>query len=259
MKHLSRRIPIVSTLLFSAALATQPRAALSQTASANAVLAQLAATFSNGKVVQQVQLSGSATWYAGSLEDSGPTTLTASIDGTSKMQIDLASTGQRVESSTGSGTNSECSWALSDGKSHAVDPGNCWRPSLWFLPTLSLQPSVLPNNLAILDLGDGVVGSSETNYRHLRAKLTFSGVGTELAGELAQRSTSDLGLDPVAFLPLVLDYSVFPDNGAQTPIQIEIRYLDYHSIDGVQIPFRIQRYLNGSLQLDIQVISAQVS
>ncbi len=58
---------------------------------------------------------------------------------------------------------------------------------------------------------------------------------------------------------MVLAYSVQPDKGPATKIAIEIRYSDYRAVNGATIPFHIQRYVNGSLQLDIQISSAQIS
>ena len=93
--------------------------------------------------------------------------------------------------------------------------------------------------------------------------LTVHVEGSNLTGTLAsdimQRSTADLGLDPASSLPAVLAYSIRPDNGAPIPIAIEIHYSNYQAVNGVQIPFTIQRYVNGSLQLEISVSSAQVN
>jgi hypothetical protein len=61
-------------------------------------------------------------------------------------------------------------------------------------------------------------------------------------------------------LPAVLAYTVHPDNGAQgVTIAIEVHYSDYRTVNGVQVPFLIQRYVNGSLQLEISVSSAQIN
>jgi hypothetical protein len=80
-----------------------------------------------------------------------------------------------------------------------------------------------------------------------------------LSSNLAQQSTTDLGLDPTTLLPTVLAYTVCPDNGAQVKIAIEIHYSNYQPVDGVQVPFHIQRFVNGSLQLDILINSAQIN
>jgi len=80
-----------------------------------------------------------------------------------------------------------------------------------------------------------------------------------VTANIMQASTTDLGLDTASQLPSVLRYHVQPENRSQTPISIEIRYSNYASVDGVQIPMTIQKYVNGSLQLDIAVSSAQIN
>lgn len=222
------------------------------------VLRQLSSTFSNGKAVQEVHLSGNATWYAGSLEDSGTVHLNASADGASQMKLFLASMGERTETQSGAGLSARCHWSSGDGIAHEVHSGSCMRPALWFLPALSLQSSQLSPTLATVDLGLGPVGSGTEDYRHLRTQLIDDDSSGTNTSDLAQQSTTDLGLDPATMLPVVLAYSVHPDNGAQTVLAIEIRYSDYRVVDGANIPFLIQRYVNGTLQLAIVVTSAQI-
>lgn len=124
---------------------------------------------------------------------------------------------------------------------------------------MSLQPSLLPTYLGTSDLGLSAVGSEGNSYRHVQNQLAFSSLSTDISNDLVERSTSDLGLDPTSFLPAVLAYSVHPDNGAAMPVLIEIRYGNYQSTNGVQIPFHIQRYVNGTLELDILLSSAQIN
>src|ERR1022692_554653 len=102
---------------------------------------------------------------------------------------------------------------------------------LWFMPALSLQPSLLPGYLGAVDLGLGTVGASGNIYRHLCNQLVFSNLPGTMAADVAQESASDLGLDPVSMLPMVLAYSLRPDDGAQTSIAIEIRYADYRVVN----------------------------
>ena len=129
----------------------------------------------------------------------------------------------------------------------------------WFLPSITLQPSLLSSDIQLAILGKNQVGSEQGSYYHLQAKLSLTGIDASLADDLTERGQTDIGLDPSSFLPSVLSYAVHPDNGESTSIPIEVRFSDYHAVDGVQIPFRIQRYVNGSLQLDIAVSSAQIS
>lgn len=258
----------VSSLLFPflcISLVAQPstvataQEATAQGVNAGSLLGQLSMVFSGVKLVQRVELSGNATWYAGSLEDSGTVTLTASTDGSSQMQILLATSGPRSETQVGAGSSANCQWAGADGVAHNVSSSNCWKPAMWFLPAFSLQPSLLPNYLGVIDLGTGTVGSCTNVYRHLQSQLVFGGLPNTMTADIMRQSTADLGLDPVTLLPAVLAYSVRPDNSAPASIAVEVRYLDYRAVNGVQIPFHIQRYVNGSLQLDILVNSALVN
>jgi hypothetical protein len=155
-----------------------------------------ATTFSNGKVIQQVELTGNATWRAGSLEDSGNVTLTVSKDGSSKMQLDLDTLGSRSESQTGKGFNVACAWAHSDGIAHPVRSGSCMSLVLWFLPAFSLQPSQLGAHKQFIDLGEGPVGSSSTVYRHLQSEYVSQDSIQAVASALIVQNTVDIGLDP---------------------------------------------------------------
>lgn len=229
-----------------------------QPANAGAILSQLNTAISGGQAIQQVQLTGTATWNAGGLLDSGTASLTASTNGSSQLQLTLAASGQRTETQTGTGSSADCQWAGADGVANEVAVGNCWKPSLWFFPALSLQPSALPTYLGVVDLGSGAVGSGPNLYRHLQCQLGFAIIPSALATSVAAQSVSDLGLDPETLLPAVLSYSILPDSGPPTPIAIEIHYSNYQTVNGVQIPFLIQRYVNGSLQLSIAVASAQI-
>jgi len=225
-------------------------------------ITQVSTAFSGQLVVHKVQLSGGVTYYAGSLKDSGTVTLTATDDGSAQMQLSLGATGQIAETQTGSGSHARCQWLGANQVSHAVDLGNCWRPALWFLPTFSLQPSLLSTEQVFADLGAGTVGSGDAVYHHLQGAVVptkaASAANSRAFASLITRSTTDIGIDPSSSLPAVLAYSVHPNTGVQVPIAIEVRYSNYQTVSGAQIPFHIERYVNGSLQLDILLSSATI-
>lgn len=223
------------------------------------LLSKMEQAFSQGRPVISVSLSGDATWTAGSLHDPGTVSLSVSGDGVSNMKLDLASLGSVTESASGTGPTIECHWSAKDGKSHDNNLANCWKPFLWFLPAFSLQPSLIPNSLGLVDLGLGRVGSDENDYRQLRGQFVFSGKNPKIIHDSMQFSTSDLGVDPTTYLPATLAYSLIPDRGSENAVSVEIRYARYTPIAGVQIPFSIQRFVNGTLQLEINVRSAQVN
>jgi hypothetical protein len=87
----------------------------------------------------------------------------------------------------------------------------------------------------------------------------MSGASASVTADVAKWSKTDIYLNPTSLLPAVLAYSVRPDNGAPTAIAIEVHYSNYRTVNGIQIPFTIQRYVNGALQLEIQVSAAQIN
>jgi len=220
---------------------------------------QLSESFSNGKVVQRIQISGQVIKHSGSTEDTGTVQLSAENNGSSQMSILFSSSGQRTESQTGTGLDAICQWTGTDGIAHAVPSGNCALSALWFLPAFSLQPSLLPANLSIEEFGIETVGQSSNLYRHLRSRFLSTSASDEISTSVSEQSKAEIGLSPDSGLPAVLAYSMHPDDGSPVQVAIEIRYSDYRIIDGVRIPFHIQRYINGALQLEILASSAQIN
>jgi hypothetical protein len=76
---------------------------------------------------------------------------------------------------------------------------------------------------------------------------------------MAHLGTTDLYLDPVTYLPAILSYNLHPDKNAAADIPVQITFTDYQAVNGVSIPFRIQRYINGVLNLDLTVTEAFVN
>jgi hypothetical protein len=241
-------------------LAGMPSAAqiLSANSAASALLGQVSGAFSSNPV-QAVRLSGNATLILGSLKDTGTADLTVSANGSSSMQLALAASGQHTETSTVIGLSASCTWSGSDGLVNQDNSSGCQRPVPWFLPAFSLQQSILSSSLEALDLGAGTVGSSGNIYRHLLLRFSPDATGGASASAIAGWSVTDVGFDSTTFLPAVLSYSATSDSGASDQVAIEIRYLNYQLVDGVAIPFQIQRFVNGALQLDIQITSAQIN
>ena len=185
--------------------------------------------------------------------------LSASFDGSSQMVLSLDTLGQRTETQTNSGATPNCQWAGADEVAHQISSGACWRPTVWFLPAVSLQPSLMPSNVGSSDLGVSAVGSDGNLYRHLQTLLLVNAGSDDVSAQMADLSSTDIGFFANSFLPAVLAYCVPPDNGDNARIPIEVHFGNYQTVNGVQIPFVIQRYVNGSLQLEIHVTSVAVS
>jgi hypothetical protein len=72
-------------------------------------------------------------------------------------------------------------------------------------------------------------------------------------GLLARLSATDVYLDSSSYLPVALGFSVHPDNNLLISIPVEVDYSNYQIFEGVRIPFHIQKFLNGSLFLDLTI------
>jgi hypothetical protein len=233
------------------------KSASAQTSTPPPILSQIASVFAGSAKVTNVQLTGTAHWHAGSLQDSGPATLTASSAGAATMQLELDIKNSWTESQSAITAGMTCDWVGSDAVVHQGDMMNCNRPAVWFLPLISLQPAIIPTGIGVIDLGTGALDAG--TYRHLQIGAAFSSMPASLLTESTEASLTDIGFDPASLLPEVLSYQVHPDNGALVQVPIEIRYSNYQKTGGIEIPYIIQRFVNGSLQLEIDVTTVQIS
>ena len=69
-------------------------------------------------------------------------------------------------------------------------------------------------------------------------------------------SQVDVYLDPQTSRPLVFDFTTHPDNNSSVDIAIEIQFSNYTQVNGIWLPFTVQRYINSSLALNLQIQSA---
>ena len=250
MRHMLR-----FTLLLLLLLNLSCRRAFAQT-DASALLAQLHQAVAGSATVHSVTLSGTATYYIAGKQDSGTAELTADLTGMVSMQASLAQLGSKTEQ-VPSGPGSDCTWSGSDEVVHHQSGLVCWRPVAWFFPALSLQPGSLLSSVGAVDLGTGTFAGG--TYRHLQSQLVLSTLDYPLAQVLMANSTTDIGLDTTTLLPTVVAYTVRPDSGAAQYIAIQVNFSKYQIISGVQVPFHIERRINGALQASFDVTTATIN
>ena len=76
---------------------------------------------------------------------------------------------------------------------------------------------------------------------------------------IQQASAMDLYLDSTTYLPVALEFNTHPENNALQDIPVRIEYGDYRAAGTGKAPYRIQKYLQGTLLLDIAVSSVAVN
>lgn len=201
--------------------------------------------------VRQIHLTGTAKAYAGSLEPSGTFDATLQSTGDVKMQLDIGELSRTDTVGAFAGLR-HCQWTRQDGVVHDAALHNCMAALNWMIPTLDLQSrfTKLKQDLTSdTDQGTAVRVLSLTQ---------LPGDPSPEATAFFRLSTTKLSLDQSTFLPVSLGFDIHPDNDVNTNITILVRYSDYRQVNGVSIPFHIQKYLDNGLNLDLQIESAEV-
>ncbi len=191
-----------------------------------------------------VTLTGSAHYIVGGDDETGTATLKA-MAGASRIDLNLSS-GPRSEvvntSASPAGT-----WSGPDGVSHAMAFHNLLTAPVWFFPAYSITHALSAGYVATY------VGH-ETREGQAVEHVTISQTST--LQTMAHLSQMDFFLDSTTFLPVAVTFNIHPDNNALLDIPIEVRFSDYRAVNGVQIPFHVQKFLNNGLILDLQFTTA---
>jgi len=202
-------------------------------------------------------MTGTAQWTAGSTKDSGAAKLTAKVTGENKAEFDF-SNGTRIESQSAIGDSRSCTWSGKDGVPHDVSLPNCWTATIWFLPHLALQSTGVPSAINAQNI------ASDEQSPRIRHQLAIasdsrSPAVADLYTKIQTWSRTDLALDPATYLPSTLKYMIHPDDNSFADIKVEVRFSKYQNVSGVELPMHIERYVNGSLQLSIDIDSATIN
>ncbi|HZQ23307.1 MAG TPA: hypothetical protein VFA89_10945 [Terriglobales bacterium] len=242
----------ISTIMFLVSFNSESVLAQTQPPSdpqALSFAAQSIAALTGGNAVSDVTLTGDVSYVAGSDVENGTFTLRAK--GYAEGRVDLALSG-------GSYTDIQNNVGSQQGEHIATDGTitrwawhNCWTDPAWFFPVLS-SLSVPTNPNAVF----AYVGTEMRNgvsVQHLTAYFYVTGANSDVISLAQKASSTDFYLDAAALLPVAVVTKAHPDDDALTSIPVEIDFSNYQSISGIQVPLRIQKYLNGSLLLDLTV------
>jgi hypothetical protein len=60
----------------------------------------------------------------------------------------------------------------------------------------------------------------------------------------------------VTFLPASITFNAHPDNDSASNLLVEIDFSNYQSVNGFSVPMHIQKYLQGTLLIDLTVETA---
>jgi hypothetical protein len=228
--------------------------ALTQTPTAFQQQAQTAV--SAGKPFGVVNLTATAEWIAGSLHENGTAQLQANVDGSTNVQLALGKA-SRTEVQTKIASSRTCTWTDGAGKSHDILGPNCFVAIPWFSPGLIAQSSAaLPALLGTTD--DGIVSKNGSTSHQVSYLLNLKGRDVQSTNRMVSQSTVKVFYDPRTFLPESLEYSIHPDNNGLQDIPVSVAFSNYQSVAGVMLPFHIERFINRTLQLKLDVSNASI-
>jgi len=215
-----------------------------------AFAAQSITALTGGTTINDVTLTGNVTWIAGSDNEQGTATLKALGTGESRMDLVLPS-GTRTEirdASTGIGQGQ---WIAPSGTSGLFAYQNCVTDAVWFFPalgSLAAGPSIVLTYI-------GQETRNGQSVQHIQSYVYQSGQsGT--GPTMQQLSTMDFYLDATTLLPASVVFNAHPDSDAGANINVEIDFSAYQSVNGATVPMHIQKFVQGSLAVDLTISGA---
>lgn len=250
IRFLSFVLPILLCSMMSAAQNSKSAVPDARATAQGTALLQRAYAIAGAGAVHDVTLTGRVRRVAGSEDEEGTVVLKALDTGETEIEYNLPS-GSLSEVRFNSGTRPAGKWRGPDGTSHDLAPHNLAADAVWFCPALLVRR---------LGEAPGLVASEDEHGRLAVSRQIPDSKLPAKARELARRASEmRIELDPSTLLPRTLSFNTHPDNDAGLDVPVEIRFADYRAINGVPIPFSVQRYLNNSLILDLKFEAAVVN
>jgi hypothetical protein len=225
----------------------------------------------SGAAVSDVALSGSCVRDAAPEKETGTVVLSAMNTGETRVDLSAPS-GQHSEIYARGPHGMVGQWSGPSQEARAISEHNTWADPAWFSPLMILQRAAQSASLVVEEVSAGsTAGGSQLRPEHLRIERNpasaqnpktngaWNGI-TRKAMEAAWNAPNmDFYADPATHLPFELDFNTHPDNDFGRNISVRILYSDYRTVDGVKMPFHIQKLMNGNIMLDIQLDSARVN
>ena len=224
------------------------------------IAANALSRLTGGQLLSDITLNGNINYTAGSEDDSGTFTLQATGPDASAVVLNLSQ--GRLQWVHGLNNFVRQAYFVEpDGKSRNHTVKSAWADAAWFYPGLGLlselsgHNAVFEGQLIANDLGQISHDGQTVIHLQLQLELNPAQAPKAAIGLVAKRTREDLYLDPASLLPVFLNYHEPSAHGQ--PIRIEVHYGNYQSLHGLEIPFHIQRWVNGSLVMDMHVTQAQ--
>ncbi len=229
--------------------------AISPTVSPSIMLQNSLGALVGNAPVSDVTLTGTVRRIAGSDDDTGTASLIAVPNGSARMDFSFSSSGYSEISNLASDPKGV--WSGPDRTAHKIAYHNLLTEQAWFFPAFSIARRLASSTYTATFVGQ------ETLDGHVVEHLSISQAAPlpNTPGDVTYEHLSQVEfyLDRSTLLPAAIAFNIHPDNNALLYIPIEIKFSDYKSASGVQFPSHVQKYINNTLYLDIEVQSVSVN
>jgi hypothetical protein len=204
----------------------------------------------SAQAITDITLTGTARRIAGSDDETGTATLKVTADGQSSVELSFPSGVRKEVRSKFDNGFPKGSWSGPDGKVHEAALHNLMTDSTSVMPLLMLIRIAASAKPSIVDVGQENKNGASVVHLSVQPPQAAS------LSQLQPLSQTEIFLDASTLLPAALSFNIHPDNDMNTNIAAEIRFSDYRAVNGILLPFHVQRLLNNSLTLDLQFQSA---
>ncbi len=221
-----------------------------------ALLSKSLAVMTGGMPLSDVTLQGSARRIAGSDDETGTAVLKALASGEARIDLSFPS-GSRSEVHATSADGPAGVWSGPDAVKHPIAQHNLWTDSCWFFPALTFVRLSSSPSYSLSYVGQET--RSGRTVVHVSASQIISARSGKFSTFVQHLSQMDILLDSASLLPVAVFFNAHADGDAGLDIQVEIRFSDYHLINGAQVPFHVQKHLNNGLVLDLQLQSVSLN
>jgi hypothetical protein len=244
------RLAVAVSLLVSAVCAVAQNAPSSDPFAVSLAQKSVAA-LTGGTTISDVTLKANVTSILGSDYESGTGTFQAKGTGESRSDLNLSTSGTRTDVRNLVSGAPAGAWGKNGGTSTAYAGHNCWTDAAWFFPAFSSLTQMANPNFIFKYIGPERHGG--VNSQHIQIyQLAAQGQPPSVQ----RLSKMDFYLDAASSLPLGINFDTHADDDMNLNIPVAINFANYQPVQGIQVPFHIQRMLNGGVVLDATVTSA---
>lgn len=249
---------LLTTLILSPKAQTAAQTTAAKDPRAVSLLSGAVSALTGATNITDVTLTGTVTRTAGADVETGAVTLQALGGLAGRMNMTLTD-GPRSEVINQSQGPLAGEWSGPDGAQHAMAQHNALVPAAWFFPALALAEALNDPSVQVAYVDQEMMGGVAVQHVQFW-RVVPSGLSSAAAsGLVGHLTTADVYVAAANSLPVALDFNIHPDNNEKLDIPVEIQYSNYQKQNGILLPAHVQKFINNSLFLDLNIAGVAVN